>query len=120
MMDKEGEVMFKDDIFEKWLDTKSKQIILKLDKEKLSSEEMMVLVLKAQANHFQHLDEDLRKDMQQLDVNLRKDMQHLREDMNQRFEQVDKRFDRLYTFMRWQTGLGFAALAGIYIKLFLG
>ena len=119
--------MFKDDIFEKWLDTKSKQIILKLDKEKLSSEEMMVLVLKAQANHFQHLDEDLRKDMQQLDVNLRKDMQHLREDMNQRFEQVDKRFeqvdkrfDRLYTFMRWQTGLGFAALAGIYIKLFLG
>ncbi|MBC8525322.1 MAG: hypothetical protein H8D22_00390, partial [Candidatus Cloacimonetes bacterium] len=75
--------MFKDDIFDKWLDTKSKQIILKLDKEKLSSEEMMVLVLKAQSNHFQHLDEDLRKDMQQL-----------REDMNQRFEQVDKRFDR--------------------------
>ena len=115
-MNKEGKEMFKDDIFEKWLDTKSKQIILKLDKEKLSSEEMIVLVLKAQSNHFQHLDEDLRKDMKQL----REDMNRRFEQVDKRFEQVDKRFDRLYTFMRWQTGLGFVALAGIYIKLFLG
>ena len=112
--------MFEDDIFDEWLDTKSKEIITKLDKKPLSSEEMMVLVLKAQSNHFQHLDEDLRKEMQQLDEDLRKEMQRLREDMGRRFEQVDRRFDRMYSFMRWQTGLGFAALAGIYLKLFLG
>ena len=126
--------MFEDDIFDEWLDTKSKEIITKLDKKPLSSEEMMVLVLKAQSNHFQHLDEDLRKEMQQLDEDLRKEMQRLREDMgrrfeqvdrrfeqvDRRFEQVDRRFDRMYSFMRWQTGLGFAALAGIYLKLFLG
>jgi len=40
--------------------------------------------------------------------------------MEKRFEQVDKRFEHIYSFMKWQTGLGFAALAGIYIKLFLG
>jgi len=77
--------MFNDNIFDEWLDNKAKEIIIALGEGKpLSSEEMMVLVLKAQTNHFNHLD-----------IELREDMKNLREDMDKRFEQVDKRFDTL-------------------------
>ena len=108
--------MFNEDLFEKWLEEKSNAIISKLDKEPLTSDEMIVLVLRAQANHFQHLDEDLRKDMK----HLTELMGERFEQVNERFEQVDKRFERIYSFMRWQTGIIIAALAGIYVKLFLG
>jgi ElaB/YqjD/DUF883 family membrane-anchored ribosome-binding protein len=109
--------MFENDVFDTWLDNKSKEIILKLDKEKLSSEEMIILMLKAQTNHFAHLDVDLRNEMSELnrdlrqemsDLNkeLRQDMQALnerlsnemlalRKDMDKRFEQVDKRFEQV-------------------------
>ena len=59
---------------------------------------MMILVLKAQANHFMHLDTDLRKDMR----DLREDMKNLREDM-------DKRFKRT----QWLIGLGIALLVAL-------
>jgi uncharacterized protein YhaN len=45
---------------------------------------MMILMLKAQTNHFAHLDIDLRSEMKAL-----------REDMDKRFEQVDKRFEQV-------------------------
>ena len=48
--------MFNNDIFEDWLDTKAKEIVSDMGSGKsLSTEEMMVLVLKAQSNHFEHL-----------------------------------------------------------------
>ena len=40
--------------------------------------------------------------------------------VDKRIDQVDKRFERVYSFMKWQTGLGFIVMAGIYIKLFIG
>ena len=77
--------MFDNSIFETWLDEKSKELVSKIaNQEPLTSEEMIILVLKAQSNHFHHLDEDLRKDMKEL-----------REDMDKRFEQVDKRFKQV-------------------------
>ena len=63
--------------------------------ERINSEEMMILVLKAQANHFMHLNTDLRTEMKTL-----------REDMNKRFEAVDRRFNS----MQWLIGLGIAFL----------
>ena len=54
--------MFKDDIFEKWLDNKAREVITKLENSKsLSDEDMMILVLK----HFEHLDLERRKDMKE-------------------------------------------------------
>lgn len=54
----------------------------------------MILMLKAQTNHFAHLDIDLRSEMKAL-----------RDDMDKRFEQVNKRFDQLTSrmdhFMVW-------------------
>ena len=59
--------MFNDKIFDEWLDKKAYQIIEALGEGKaLSSEEMMILVLKAQTNHFNHLDVELREDMKLL------------------------------------------------------
>ena len=106
--------MFDNSIFENWLDKETERIVAKMDKEALRPEEMIVLVLKAQANHFHHLDTDLRKDMQ----DLRTDMVARFEQVDKRFEQVDKRFERVYSFMQWQTGITIAALVAIFIKLF--
>nr|VFJ68577.1 MAG: hypothetical protein BECKDK2373C_GA0170839_11878 [Candidatus Kentron sp. DK] len=111
--------MFDNDVFEKWLDSQSGEIVEKMGRgEPLRTEEMMVLVLKTQANHFHHLDKDLRGEMKTL-----------REDMNQRFEIVDKRFEnvdkrfeqlirRIDRFMFWSMGITVAAAAFVvtYLK----
>ena len=140
--------MFDDNVFEHWLDEKSKEIVSKLgNKESLNSEEMIILVLKAQTNHFHHLDSDLRQDMNLLRQDVQRDITELRSDMlkrfeqvdqrfeqvdkrfeqvdkrfeqvDKRFEQVDKRFDRSYAFMKWQTGIGVALASSILLKLIL-
>ena len=98
--------MFDNSIFESWLDEKSRELVSKIaNQEPLTSEEMIILVLKAQSNHFHHLDEDLRKEMREL----RDDMDKRFEQVDKRFEQVDKRFDamisRMDRFMIWSLGL---------------
>ena len=88
--------MFDDNMFEEWLTRKAVEVFEKVGREeRINSEEMMLLVLKAQANHFMHLDTDLRTEMKTL-----------REDMNKRFEAVDRRFNS----MQWLIGLGIAFL----------
>ena len=95
--------MFDNDMFEEWLEKKAAEVFEKVGRgESIRSEEMMILVLKAQANHFMHLDTDLRREMK----DLREDMLELRKDMNRRFEAVDKRFNS----MQWLIGLGIAFL----------
>ncbi len=135
--------MFDDSMFEKWLDNKTNDIVYKMGKgEKIESEEMMVLVLKAQSNHFHHLDKelredtkdlredmsnlnkDLRKDMNKLNIELKGEMNTLREDMDKRFEQVDKKFDavifRMDRFMFWSLGLTLSSTIFIigFLKFF--
>nr|VFJ94621.1 MAG: hypothetical protein BECKLFY1418A_GA0070994_104215 [Candidatus Kentron sp. LFY] len=122
--------MFDNDVFEKWLDTKSQDIVDKMGRgEPLLTEEMMVLVLKAQSNHFHHLDKDLRNDMKALREDMRDEMKTLREDMDKRFEGVDKRFEsmdkrfeqvirRIDRFMFWSLGITIASAAFVvtYLK----
>ena len=141
--------MFNNDMFEEWLDKKAKEIILEMGEGKaLSSEDMMILVLKAQSNHFEHLDIELREDMKTLREDLTKDMMDLRKeltndmktlredltkeliavrkDMDKRFEQVDKRFDqivmRMDRFMIWSLGLTLSSTIFIlgFIYKFMG
>ncbi len=133
--------MFDNSVFEKWLDTKSQELITKIGNgEPLSSEEMIILVLKAQSNHFHHLDEDIRNDMKELredfnkdtrelkdgmkelreDFNkdtkeLKDDMKEIRKDMDKRFDDMLKRMDR---FMIWSLGL--VMTSTIFIIKFLG
>ncbi len=54
---------------------------------------MMVLVLKAQTNHFAYLDIEIREDMKVLneDMDMRFDL--MREEMDKRFETLTTRID---------------------------
>ena len=110
--------MFDNQIFEDWLDAQARKAMEKIGNgESIAPEQMTILVLKAQTNHFAHLDVELREDMKALDGRLSQDMQSmnerlsremqalnerlsvemrsLREDMDKRFEQVDKRFEQV-------------------------
>jgi ElaB/YqjD/DUF883 family membrane-anchored ribosome-binding protein len=106
---KMGETMFDGKFFDEWLDGQAQKVMEKVASgEGIAPEQMMILMLKAQTNHFAHLDVDLRSDMQNLDSRLSSEMQkmnerlsgemrELREDMDKRFEQVDKRFEQMHT-----------------------
>jgi prefoldin subunit 5 len=138
--------MFENDVFENWLDKQANEIVVKLGEgQSLSSEEMIILVLKAQANHFAHLDQDLRQEMRHLREDMDKRFEQVREDMDKRFEQVDKRFEqvdkrfeqvdkrfeqvdkrfdvliaRMDRFMIWSLGLTFTStlfILGVMYKL---
>jgi len=77
--------MFDDKFFDDWLDTQAQKVMEQVASgQSISSDQMMILMLKAQTNHFAHLDVDLRSEMRAL-----------REDMDKRFEQVDKRFEQM-------------------------
>ena len=98
--------MFDDKFFEQWLDNQAQRVMnLVADGKAIAPEEMMVLVLKAQTNHFAHLDNELREEMKGLREDMDKRFDLMREEMNKRFEQVDKRFETLTTridrFMIW-------------------
>ena len=72
--------MFDDKFFDDWLDSQAQKVMEKVASgEGIAPEQMMILMLKAQTNHFAHLDVDLRNEMILL-----------REDMDKRFEKVDK------------------------------
>ena len=99
--------MFDDKFFDDWLEAQAQKVMEKVaNGEGASPEQMMILMLKAQTNHFAHLDIELRQDMQNLDSRLSSEMQkmnerlsgemrELRVDMDKRFEQVDKRFEQV-------------------------
>jgi len=77
--------MFDDKFFDDWLDSQAQKVMEKVaGGEAIAPEQMMILMLKAQTNHFAHLDVDLRNEMVLL-----------REDMDKRFEQVDRRFEQM-------------------------
>lgn len=55
----------------------------------------VLLILKAQVNHFHHLDIDLREEVKILREDMDKRFEQMRTDMDKRFEQVDKRFEQV-------------------------
>ena len=91
-------VVFENQLFDHWLNQKSQEILSKMDKEKVTTEDMLVLTLKALTNHFHHMDVEFRDE----------------------FKKIDKKFDRLYAALMWGFGLILTSMLGIYIKLFLG
>lgn len=99
-----GEVMFGNELFDHWLNQKNLEILGKVEKEKISTEDMLILSLKAQTNHFHHMDQEFRGEFKKIE---------------QGFEQVDKKFDRLSTIMMWQGGILVTLISGLYFKLFL-
>ena len=83
--------MFDAKFFDDWLDSQAQKVMEKVaSDEGIAPEQMMILMLKAQTNHFAHLDVDLRNEM----ILLREDMDKRFEQVDKRFEQVDKRFEQ--------------------------
>jgi hypothetical protein len=95
-------VVFENQLFDHWLNQKSQEILSKMDKEKVTTEDMLVLTLKALTNHFHHMDVEFRDEFKNINT------------------KFDKKFDRLYSVLMWGFGLIFTSMLGIYIKLFLG
>ncbi len=93
-----GAIVFDNVVFDSWLTKKSDEILSKVDKEKITTEEMLTLILKAQTNHFHHMDVEFRDD----------------------FKRIDSRFEKMWSFLKWQGGILIALFAGLYLKLFLG
>lgn len=135
--------MFNNQIFESWLDKKSDEILSKVDREKISTEEMIILILKAQTNHFDHMDVELKSELHTVDhkinaldkridgldkridgLDKRIDGLDKRIDvLDKRIDGLDKRIDHLdkkvdSRFM-WTIGLMAAGFSGLYLKLFL-
>ena len=81
-------MMFDDKFFDDWLDAQAQKVMEQVaGGQSISSDQMMILMLKAQTNHFAHLDVDLRSEMRAL-----------REDMDKHFDQITSRMDH---FMIW-------------------
>ena len=88
--------MFDNKVFDDWLDAQAQKAMNQIgNSEAISPEQMTILVLKGQTNHFHHLDIELREDMKSMNERLSVEMRALREDMDKRFEQVDKRFEQV-------------------------
>ena len=76
-------MMFDDKFFDDWLDAQAQKVMEQVaGGQSISSDQMMILMLKAQTNHFAHLDVDLRSEMRAL-----------REDMDKHFDQLTSRMD---------------------------
>ena len=118
-----GAIVFDNMQFDYWLTQKSQEILSKADKEKITTEDLIILTLKAQTNHFDHMDQDMKKGISDLGSR----MDHL----ENRIDRVENRLDRIEIrvdsldkkidnrFM-WMIGVTIAMSGGIYLKLFLG
>jgi len=96
-------MLFEDKLFDDWLDSEAKKAIDKFrNNEQLTIEDKMMLTLKAQTNHFIHLDVELREDIKNLDLKFSKEIERLDEKIEKyqeenikRFEQIDRRFEQI-------------------------
>jgi hypothetical protein len=108
-----GDTVFENQLFDHWLNKKSQEILTKMDKEQVTTEDMLILTLKAQTNHFHHMDVEFRDEFKKIDHSF----DHMDKNFEQRFDIVDKKFERLYTTLMWGFGLMFTSIFGLYIKI---
>lgn len=95
----------------------------KADRETISTEEMIILILKAQTNHFFHIDHDLRSDIKSLRSEVHTEIQDVRTELKNEIQDVRAEIkdfrSEMHTSLMWMGGITAAGFAGIYLKLFL-
>lgn len=111
-----GTYVFNNEIFDSWLNKKSDEILSKVDREKISTEEMIILVLKAQTNHFHHTDIDMKKGLSEIGQGMNK-LETRMDKLEARMDKIDHKIDSRFM---WMIGITIAMSGGIYLKLFLG
>lgn len=88
--------MFNNQIFDSWLNHKADEILSKVNRETITTEEMIVLILKAQTNHFYHMDQETKEDM----TNLRTEMRNLKVEMKEFKTEMHQDMDTLRSEMK--------------------
>lgn len=84
-----GAYVFNNQPFDTWLNKKSEEILSKVDRERITTEEMIILVLKAQTNHFYHADIDLKKGLGEVDRKIESTSSHL----NEKIKSIDHKIE---------------------------
>ena len=88
--------MFDTAIFDRWLDDEAERVLHRLkSSEPLTQDDKLIIVLKGQANHFHHLDVELREEMQELREEIkdvRSDLTEFRGSVNGEFKSVNEKF----------------------------
>ncbi len=137
-----GAAVFDNQVFDSWLTQKSQEILSKVDRERISTEEMLILILKAQTNHFHHMDEEFRGDFTSIRSNIvaiknetkaefasiKSDIAAFKNETKAEFASMRNEFKEeirslrkeVLDLFKWQSGILFALFAGLYLKLFLG
>ncbi len=93
--------VFGNEIFDQWLNQKTKEILTKVENEKMSNEDMMILCLKAQVNHFHHMDIEFREEFREV----RKEIKEVKTEMT--------------NLMLWGFGLTLSLLLAMALKPYL-
>lgn len=122
-----GAYVFNNQIFDSWLNHKADEILSKVNRETITTEEMIVLILKAQTNHFYHMDQEtkedmtnLRSEMYQLKIEMKEFKTEMRQEMAEFKTEMKEEFKKVDTKFMWSTGITVTMFLGLYLKLFLG
>lgn len=102
--------MFENQFFNKWLDNKSNEILSKVDKDITTTEEVLILSLRAQSTHFQQMEEEFSGEFKKIDESI----ERLASDLN---KQLDKKFEKLNKVLMWGLGLVISVILAILAKL---
>ena len=117
--------MFREDIFDKWLNNESEKVQLKLEKdEALTQDDKLIVLIKQQSNHIFHLDIDLRKEIEDLRTEVKIDISNLREEFNGKFDalRIEIKEEMKYLHARidsqtWKLLGGMSLLMGLFLAL---
>jgi hypothetical protein len=90
-----GAYVFNNQPFDSWLNKKSDDILSKVDREMITTEEMIILVLKAQTNHFYHTDIDLKKGLSDLDHKIESSIANLDHKIESSRIQLEEKINNL-------------------------
>jgi len=121
--------VFDNEVFDEWLDQKAQEILGKVGRDTIETEEMIILILKAQTNHFSHMDDEFRGQFTQVGVrisglegrmdSLKKRMDGLEVRMDRLDARIEKLCDRIVVVGVAFAGAMVTGFGGIYLKLFL-
>ena len=95
-----GAVVFDNEIFDSWLTKKSDEILSKVDREKITTEEMLILILKAQTNHFHHVDIEFRDEFKKIDFRFDTEFKRFDQRLEMEFKRIDERFEKVNSDFR--------------------
>jgi uncharacterized coiled-coil DUF342 family protein len=100
-----------------WLDTRAGQVIEKVtNQEALTTEEILILILKSQSDQLRQLAEEMNKRFEALEQR----MEARFDQVDKRFEQIDKRFEQLSNNFKWGiiVAIGFLSLMMTLLRFF--